>query len=89
MNEEQENPCDASPCENGGACSVSVGEDGGVGFSCDCRLGYEGERCETGEINHQAKCSVYYKVKYSDKLVMSGKILLLRGKNWLLLHIFR
>lgn len=36
------------PCLNGGSCVDDVGS-----FSCKCRLGFEGERCET-EVNECA-----------------------------------
>lgn len=37
-------PCFRSPCANGGTC-----EGLGAGFSCRCRAGYTGRRCQAGE----------------------------------------
>ena len=34
-------------CQNGGSCTNTVG-----GFSCSCKLGYTGSRCETGASPH-------------------------------------
>ena len=36
--------CTAKPCENAGWCIQRP-----FGFSCKCRLGYAGKRCEYGE----------------------------------------
>ena len=37
-------PCGISPCTNGATCSdLGAGE-----YFCSCPLGYEGDRCETG-----------------------------------------
>lgn len=39
--EPSSNPCDSSPCENGGTCSNDNGE-----FSCSCRPGWIGAKCK-------------------------------------------
>ena len=38
--------CSSNPCMNGGTC-----HDHHNRYSCNCAFGYEGVRCETGEIN--------------------------------------
>ena len=37
------NPCQSSPCLNGGSCQVN-----GNNFFCQCPVGFSGTRCETG-----------------------------------------
>ncbi len=37
-------PCQRSPCQNGGKCDPKLGSD--RGFKCHCPLGYAGELCE-------------------------------------------
>ena len=39
-------PCDSSPCENGGTCT-----NNGDSFSCECAKGFEGETCSGTKIN--------------------------------------
>ncbi|KAK6619712.1 hypothetical protein RUM43_012470 [Polyplax serrata] len=39
--EERTDPCESSPCENGGKCSTNQTE-----FHCECPTGYAGERCQ-------------------------------------------
>ncbi|EEB20489.1 hypothetical protein Phum_PHUM617470 [Pediculus humanus corporis] len=39
--EERTDPCESSPCENGGKCSSNQTE-----FKCDCQTGYSGDRCQ-------------------------------------------
>ncbi len=34
-------PCDAKPCENGGACETTA-----RGFACTCAIGFSGARCQ-------------------------------------------
>ena len=41
-------PCDSQPCLNGGTCSYI--EDV---LECSCRVGFTGDRCETGKQNCQ------------------------------------
>ncbi|XP_078379883.1 uncharacterized protein LOC144662811 [Oculina patagonica] len=35
------NPCDSSPCEQGGTCTKLTSDD----FKCDCPTGFKGKRC--------------------------------------------
>ena len=37
--------CDSSPCQNGGTCV-----DGINSYTCNCKKGYIGSNCETGNI---------------------------------------
>ena len=37
-------PCSSSPCKNGGTC-VSAG---GTKFTCQCKIGFAGNKCDTG-----------------------------------------
>ena len=37
------NECESNPCKNGGTCTDKVNK-----FSCQCALGYEGDKCEIG-----------------------------------------
>jgi len=41
-------PCDPSPCLNGGICTVDFDMEGsGADVMCDCaNTGFEGDRCE-------------------------------------------
>tara|TARA_B100000900_G_scaffold244431_1_gene207853 strand:+ start:401 stop:2284 length:1884 start_codon:yes stop_codon:yes gene_type:complete len=39
-----EDPCNSSPCQNGGACLVNAD---GHGYTCQCVDGFEGVNCET------------------------------------------
>ena len=41
------NECSSDPCVNGGSCTHGVGTDQ---FSCACKTGWVGERCETGRL---------------------------------------
>ncbi len=34
-------PCDSSPCKNGGICTNE-----GASFSCECKCDYQGKTCE-------------------------------------------
>ena len=36
-----ESPCSSKPCLNGGKCKDADGS-----FTCDCRSGYKGKRCQ-------------------------------------------
>ena len=38
------NECAPAPCQNGGTCVDFVGS-----YHCDCKAGYSGTNCETGE----------------------------------------
>ena len=39
------NECASSPCQHEGICTTEyVGN-----YTCNCKIGYEGENCETGE----------------------------------------
>ncbi len=40
------NPCEKIPCKNGGTCIPN-----GDNFKCQCKVGYEGNTCETGNSN--------------------------------------
>ncbi|XP_028514235.1 EGF-like repeat and discoidin I-like domain-containing protein 3 [Exaiptasia diaphana] len=42
------NPCQESPCRNGGKC---VFQENRQHFHCECRDGFEGENCEKGRCN--------------------------------------
>ena len=39
------NPCDSSPCANSGSCIPGMGLLG-VDYTCQCAVGYTGQRCE-------------------------------------------
>ena len=36
--------CGPNPCQNGGSCIDAVN-----GYKCDCKDGYTGDNCQTGE----------------------------------------
>ena len=38
------NECSPAPCQNGGTCVDLVGS-----YRCDCKAGYSGTNCETGD----------------------------------------
>ena len=40
------NECAPAPCQNGGTCLDFVGS-----YHCDCKAGYSGTNCETGDNN--------------------------------------
>ena len=40
------NECSPDPCQNGATCQDLVGS-----YRCDCKAGYSGNNCETGENN--------------------------------------
>ena len=38
-------PCSYKPCQNGGVCSkIST-----TAFSCQCKVGFSGDKCDSGE----------------------------------------
>ncbi len=37
--------CEATPCENNGICTNSVGS-----YTCDCADGFDGDNCENSKI---------------------------------------
>ena len=37
-------PCAIKPCKNGGQCT----KISSTAFSCQCKLGYSGDSCDTG-----------------------------------------
>ena len=39
-----ESSCTINPCQNGGSCSESGGDD----FTCECQSGYSGNLCQIG-----------------------------------------
>ena len=43
QDDEDDNVCDAGPCENGAQCEATD-----EGYHCTCVLGYEGKNCEIG-----------------------------------------
>ena len=56
--------CSPNPCQNGGACV-----DGINSFTCNCRPGYAGAKCETGETRPTQGISAtmtWYNAKQSD-----------------------
>ena len=57
-------PCDSSPCINGGICRPVVGE---FAFSCFCPDGFEGPRCEVGEWNKFSISSFYHFLRKTFK----------------------
>ena len=42
------NPCNSSPCQNGGRCSKSNWTKSG--YYCYCKSEYAGETCEIGKL---------------------------------------
>jgi len=40
------NECSPNPCQNGATCVDLVGS-----YRCDCKTGYSGTNCETGDSN--------------------------------------
>ena len=52
------NECESNPCENGGTCTDM--EDG---YGCECKSGFTGLQCETGNLPFFLKknlCVVFY-----------------------------
>ena len=43
-------PCSKNPCENGAKCIPLYEHDN---YKCECPLGFEGKKCETGEFSDQ------------------------------------
>ena len=39
------NECYTNPCQNGGTCKDAVNS-----YTCQCKPGYQGYNCETGDI---------------------------------------
>jgi len=46
MSPADKNECISDPCQNGGTCNDAVNS-----FTCQCRDGYTGITCETGEFD--------------------------------------
>ena len=46
--------CESNPCQNSGTCTDRVN-----GFVCNCRVGFHGSRCETGNANFTS-VELYY-----------------------------
>ena len=51
------NECTNSPCKNGATC---VNLDGS--YRCDCKSGYSGDNCETGEDIDNINTDYLYKL---------------------------
>jgi Notch-like protein len=47
--------CDSNPCQNGGSCYPSGGQDG---YTCQCPYGYAGVNCE--EVTQQSAITLIY-----------------------------
>ena len=48
-------PCDPNPCSNGGTCS-----ENGVGFTCDCAVGWTGAICTFSRLGIEENDSERY-----------------------------
>ncbi|XP_075262594.1 uncharacterized protein LOC142354228 [Convolutriloba macropyga] len=49
----EKDPCKNEPCENDGVC---INEDEAGSFSCDCKEGFKGKRCEQRDNCYYIKC---------------------------------
>ena len=60
--EPKHNPCDSSPCKNGGTC-----DNEGDSFLCNCAEDFEGETCE-GIL--KASCTLFLEYFFYSNLVI-------------------
>ena len=57
------NACESGPCLNGGICYVY----GEYSYKCSCRIGYTGQRCESGNISSKLRNKF---MKTSHKIII-------------------
>ena len=73
-------PCQPNPCLNGGTCKAS---NDGKSFTCQCKPGWSGNKCQTSKSNH-IRCNSHVMGVYLTK----AKISILKGFSVKFLYTF-